>query len=267
MTWHLDAPLWESYTLGRLSPAAEASVEMHVAGCAQCRALARHHDPAPAQVWDDVRVAIAAPPPTLGDRLLRLVGVDERDRVLLRAVDSMRTPWATAVGSAVAAVVLAGQAGRYSTLTFLVLSPLVPVLAVVAAYAVTDPLREVTAATPYSKARLGLLRTVATLAVAIPVLSTLTLLVPALGDLAWVWCLPGLALTSASLALLERFSPTTVGTAVSAAWVALVLVTQSTGELLTVTSAPVQGVAAALAVALACSFVHSTHHHLPRRIR
>ena len=37
MSWHLEQHTWDAYAAGRLDPVAEASVEAHVTGCAQCR--------------------------------------------------------------------------------------------------------------------------------------------------------------------------------------------------------------------------------------
>ena len=37
MSWHVEQHTWEAYSMGHLDPVAEASVEAHVTGCAQCR--------------------------------------------------------------------------------------------------------------------------------------------------------------------------------------------------------------------------------------
>jgi hypothetical protein len=128
-------------------------------------------------------------------------------------------PWAVAVGAAFVCAILAGFAPtRYQDVWFLLLAPMIPVLAVVAAYDATDPLREVAAAAPYSKLRMALLRTAFALAVALPVTAAIGLLLPGLESLAFVWLLPGLVLTCLGLVLLTWLSPWRSGALVAGAW-------------------------------------------------
>ena len=59
MTWHVEPSVWEAYVAGQLDLAAEASVETHVVGCAECRAAANSHvaPEAAEAVWTQVRAA------------------------------------------------------------------------------------------------------------------------------------------------------------------------------------------------------------------
>ena len=130
---------------------------------------------------------------------MRRLGVAADDAVVVSAADSFLVPWAVAVGFAVA-VRLRRRAGGSGPgqpdAAFLALAPLVPVLAVVASYDALDPLREVVAATPYSKLRLALLRATAALAVAVPATMAIGLVVPNMEDLALAWLAPSLGLTA-----------------------------------------------------------------------
>ncbi|MFY9913275.1 MAG: zf-HC2 domain-containing protein [Nocardioidaceae bacterium] len=253
MSWHLEQHTWEAYAAGRLDPVAEASVEAHVTGCAQCRDAARS-TVTPAQtraVWDAVRTSIAEPVLPAPLRLLRRLGTPTHDLVVVSAADSLLVSWAAAVGLALLSACLVGLAGLSPSdqdAAFLALAPLVPVLAVVMAYDALDPLREVCLATPYSKLRLALLRATATLAVAIPATLAVGLLVPGMHDLAFVWLLPSLGLTTGALALLTWVAAPAAGAIVAVSWAGLVIVLKSGWNVLVLTSAPAQLACIGLAV-------------------
>ncbi|MET9449207.1 zf-HC2 domain-containing protein [Streptomyces cinerochromogenes] len=126
-------------------------------------------------------------------------------RLLWAAGPAVRGAWLPAVLTvAVAALALsyvAGFAGARALL--LAVAPVVPVAGVALSYGPhADPLHEVAAATPGGGLRLALTRTVAVLAVSVPLLTLAGLLLPASGaPAAAAWLLPGLALALASLAL------------------------------------------------------------------
>jgi Putative zinc-finger len=227
MSWHVDAPVWEAYAAGRLDPAAELSLESHLTGCPDCRAAARSQV-APAavdEVWSRVRLTISGPARPLPQRAMRRLGVPADDVVVVSAADSFMVPWAVAVGFAVVSACVVGLAGlgpANRDAMFLALVPLVPVLAVVASYDALDPLREVVAATPYSKLRLALLRATAALAVAVPATMTIGFVVPDMEDLALTWLAPSLGLTLAALVLLTWFEAWVTGGLVTSAWVTAV---------------------------------------------
>jgi hypothetical protein len=253
MSWHVEPHTWEAYTAGRLDVVAEASVETHVTGCARCRAAARSAgSPADASaVWDAVRTSIAEPTFPAPLRLLRRLGTPTHDLVLVSVADSLLVPWATAVGFAVLSACLIGLLGLdpvNQDAAFVALSPLVPVLAVVAAYDALDPLREVSLVTSYSKLRLALLRAGASLSVAVPAALAIGFVVPGMQHLAFVWLLPSLGLTTGLLALLTWLRAPAAGAIVAGTWVFLVVVLRSGWDVLVLTSAPAQLAYAGLAV-------------------
>ncbi|MFH9083096.1 zf-HC2 domain-containing protein [Streptomyces sp. NPDC017673] len=126
-------------------------------------------------------------------------------RLLWAAGPAVRGAWLPAVlGVAVAALALSYGAGFPGARALLLaIAPVVPVAGVALSYGPhADPLHEVTAATPGGGLRLALTRTVAVLAVSLPLLTLTGLLLPASGaPAAAAWLLPGLALALASLAL------------------------------------------------------------------
>ena len=257
MSWHVDAPVWEAYAAGRLEPAAELSLESHVTSCPDCRGAARSQVAPGAidEVWDHVRQTISAPAPTLPQRVMRRLGVRPDDAVVVSAADAFMLPWAVAVGFAVVSACVVGFAGlgpASQDMAFLALVPLVPVLAVVASYDALDPLREVVAATPYSKLRLALLRAAAALAVAAPVTMAIGFVVPNMGDLALAWLAPSLGLTLAALVLLTWFDAWVTGALVASAWVTVVVLLRTGDEVgaLTTPAAQVAFVLGAGALAL-----------------
>jgi hypothetical protein len=247
MSWHVDAPVWEAYAAGRLDPATELSLESHLTGCPDCRAAARS-EVAPAavdEVWTHVRQTISAPAQTLPQRAMRRLGVRADDAVVVSAADSFMVPWAVAVGFAVVSACVVGLAGLGPAgrdVAFLALVPLVPVLAVVASYDALDPLREVVAATPYSKLRLALLRAAAALAIAVPATMTIGFVVPNMEHLALAWLAPSLGLTLAALLLLTWFEAWVTGGLVASAWVTVVALLR-TGDQVDALATPVVQVA------------------------
>jgi hypothetical protein len=255
MSWHLEQHTWQAYAAGRLDPVAEASVEAHVTGCAQCRDAARSAI-TPAQttaVWDAVRTSIAQPVLPAPLRLLDRLGLPTHDLVAVSAADSLLVPWAASVGFALLStcvVALAGLSPANQDATFLALTPLVPVLAVAMAYDALDPLREVSLSTPYSKLRLALLRATATLAVAVPATLALGLVVPGMQDLAFAWLLPSLGLTVGVLVLLTWLEAPYAGALVAGSWVALVVVLRSGWDVRVLTSPSAQLACVATALLL-----------------
>jgi hypothetical protein len=265
MTWHVDTHVWEAYAGGRLEPATEASVDAHVVSCPSCRTAASSYvEPAVLEsVWPSVSVRIARPVLPAWLRPLRRVGVPDDDLVLLSAA-SLLAPWAIAVASALSCAMVTGLLTRYQDIAFLLLAPLIPVLAVVATYDSTDPLREVSTVTAYSKLRLALLRTVAALAVAVPVTMAVGLLIPGLEPLAFQWLLPALGLTLTALVLLTRFTAWIAGGAVAGAWTVAVVALGRLHEVDVLTAPAVQaGFAAVAAVLAAVVLIRTSTLRLP----
>lgn len=240
--WHVEARVWEAYAAGELDPVAEASVDAHVMSCPACRNSARTHvervelEP----VWQSIRAEVSRPQLPASVAWLRRLGVPHDDLVLLTASGGLLEAWAVAVGTALVCVFAVTFAPVHQQTSFLLLAPLVPVLAVVAAYDATDPLRTLLTSTPYSKLRLALLRTAATLAVAVPVTLAVSLVLPGLDSLTFMWLLPGLALTASTLVLLTWLRPWTAATSAGLAWAAVVTGTASLWQVSDLTGAGAQ---------------------------
>lgn len=256
--WHVDSLTWRAYAAGRLDPAAEAAVDAHVIACDGCRAGARELLPDPEPLWHAVHDVIARPRLRWWIRWLRRIGVPDGDLAVMAAADDLLLPWAVAVGGALVSVIAAGNLGRHDDAAFLLLAPLMPVLAVIAAFDATDPMRELATTTPYSKLRLALLRTAATLAVALPVTVAASAAVPVLRPLTWVWLLPSLGLTCAALVLLTWTSTRACAVIVAASWVGVVAVVTGAGRLDAVGTLSGQLAFAAVTAALIAAFIRVT---------
>lgn len=221
--WHVTPDLWRDYREGALDPLLEASLERHVGGCGQCRQDARLLAPPDPGTWQQIHVQIARPrlPRSLAWAVRR--GLPEDQATLLATSRDLTLSAATAVGAAVASAILVGLLGSRSPFTpdlaFLLLAPLIPMLAVVAAYDSTDGLRELTGTTPFSSLRLALLRTGAALAAGIPATFLVGLLIPGIGPATAGWLLPGLALTVAGLASLTWVTARVAAPCLTAAWI------------------------------------------------
>jgi hypothetical protein len=256
MTWHVETPVWEAYVAGRLDAAAEASVDTHVVACPACRAQATSVVPGETReaVWAAVREQITVSPEPLAPRLLRRLGVPSDNLVIVSAADALLLPWGVAVGLAIACACVVGLAGLGPVdqhAVFLAMAPLVPVLAVVTAFEVLDPLREVASPTPYSKLRLALLRGTAALTVALPATFAVGVVVPDMHDLAFVWLLPSLGLTIGGLGLLTWLDARVAGAVVGVAWVTAIVVLRVGGRISVVTTPATQVACLALAGLLA----------------
>ena len=261
--WHVPAEVWPAYAGGLLTPAAEASLETHVVGCPTCREAARAQVTASTTetIWRAVRATVTSPQVPRPVRWVGRLGVPEHELVLLGSADAVVLPWVTAVGAAITVALISGL-GSVAYLPhdvlFIALAPLVPLLAVLAAFDATESLREVSAATPYPKLRLGLTRATVALAVAVPAMVALGLVVPPLEAYAFLWLLPALALTTSALVLLTWLPPRVVGTVLGLAWLSFASCAGGVGRLDLVTAAIPQVVFGAVALLLVALFVAGT---------
>lgn len=219
MTWHADPTTLSRYAAGAVDAVTAASVEAHLAGCADCRAaLAPYADASRMErLWHAVVSDLDAPRLTLAERALRAAGVrDDRAR-LLAATTSLRTSWLLSVMTVAAFAVLAGRASPDGDLFFLFFAPLVPVAGVAAAYGPgVDAAYEVGVAAPFSGVRLLLLRTVAVLTFSMAVLAAAAVAVPGLAGAGWL--LPALGMSAATLALATRTTPAVAAGIVAFCW-------------------------------------------------
>lgn len=189
MTWHASDDLLLGYADGDdLAADVAWAVEVHLESCADCRArlatTATAVVPLLDQVWANLE---PAPEPAPG----------RRGRWLATWATPAMVPW-LAMTAVVTLFALA--ADRFIPAPFpslaLLLAPIAPVAAVAAAWARgLDPAHELVAATPRSGLYLVLRRTLAVLAVVIPLLAITTWSSPLR------WLLPCLAFTVATLAL------------------------------------------------------------------
>ncbi|GGY64131.1 hypothetical protein GCM10010300_04100 [Streptomyces olivaceoviridis] len=228
--WHVPDDQATRYAEGTLPDPDAWSLEKHVEDCARCasRVSAAVGGTAAGTVLAAVRAAVLESAPgaaVSGEAVLgraamtpaagaagpteAVLGgrpvVSRFARLLWAAGPAVRGAWLPAVlGVAVAALALSYGAGFPGARALLLaIAPVVPVAGVTLSYGPhADPLHEVTAATPGGGLRLALTRTVAVLAVSLPLLTLTGLLLPASGaPAAAAWLLPGLALALASLAL------------------------------------------------------------------
>ncbi|MFE4332740.1 zf-HC2 domain-containing protein [Streptomyces sp. NPDC056831] len=169
-------------------------------------------------------------PGSVLNRHVRLPGSATRaGRLLWAAGPALRGAWLLAlVLVAVGALALAYVAGLGAATRplLLVIAPVLPLAGVVVSYGRhTDPMHEITAATPSGGLRLLLTRTAAVLGVSIPALTLAGAALPtsAAGPGPAAWLLPGLAMTLAALALGSYVGCRTGASSVAVAWAAAVL--------------------------------------------
>ncbi|MFG2356127.1 zf-HC2 domain-containing protein [Streptomyces sp. NPDC048521] len=241
--WHVCADLAARYAEGVLPEPDAWSLEKHVEGCAGCasRVSDAVRGTAAGAVLAEVRdavltaVPVAAPgrqvrPDTPPARLTRprTPPVTSRlARLLWAAGPAVRGAWLPAVlvvaAGALALAYGTGFPGARALL--LAVAPVVPVAGVALSYGPhADPVHEIAAATPGGGLRLALTRTVAVLAVSLPLLTLTGLLLPASGaPAAAAWLLPGLALALGTLALASFVGCRTAAGLTGGGWLCAVL--------------------------------------------
>jgi hypothetical protein len=267
--WHAGPDLLRQYAEGRLDPVAQAAVETHVERCASCRAdsVALVSPASLAPVWERVLVDVRTPEPSRLTRLLRWLHVPEVDVVVLRASGNLVVALAVAVAAALAFALAAAQLSHdRQQLAWLAIAPLLPALLVAGAYDSTDPIRGLADATPYSKLRVALLRTLVAVLGAVPLVLVMGL-VPEIDISVVAWLLPALAVACVLLVLLTRWSAAVSVAAVAVGWVLGVAALRA-GDQLDQVTAPL-GQSLSLLVAVACALVLSRRWGLlrPERAR
>ena len=163
-----------------------------------------------------VRDEIEVPRASALERLLVRLGLPPGDAMLVAAAPALRGSWICAVALAVAFAVGGAVAARNGSVTmFLIVAPIVPVLAVATAFGPeAGPALEQESSAPYPLARLVLLRTAAVLLAALPVVLVGQLVFPEAA--AWVWLLPALGFTAVVLAVSTWFGPWRPASAITA---------------------------------------------------
>jgi hypothetical protein len=226
-TWHADASVLAAYVSGSLDAVNGASVEQHLIACGQCRgAIAGLVDSGDLTTgWDRVQDAVERPSLPAPIRLARALGLREPTAVLLTASASLRTAWVSSSVVALGFAFLASRLAEDDVLwPFLLIAPLIPVLGVAASYGpATDPLETLIITSPYGRARLILVRTLAVLTASLPVAFLLGLALPGPQWVAAAWLGPAIAMIPVLLALASFVGPRLAGSAVAIGWSALVL--------------------------------------------
>lgn len=222
--WHAEETELAGYVAGGSPPMLAASIEAHLLACAGCRdRLAQvAGETERAKGWERLAESIDRPSPRLADRL---------PGGLWLARSTIATP--AMLWSALVAIVLVGLVPLATTLlaadagllALLIVAPLAPVAAVAVAYrGWSDPVGEISLATPAAGLRLVAMRALVVSLAALPVsfavfwaVDTWIEAVPM--TVVAAWCLPGLAL--AALVLLAgttRIDPVVVAAVVSVGW-------------------------------------------------
>jgi hypothetical protein len=221
-TWHLDRDLADRYTDGRARGALAASVEQHLLGCAECRALLHPDRPRLDAVWAGVVDRVEAPPVGIVERLLRTLGISGATARLVAATPTLRSAWVVGVCVVLALALAAAHASPRGTVVFVAMAPVLPLAGVALAFNPrTDPFLELAAASPYSLVRLLVARTAFVVATTLLPAAVLTPLLPGDRWLTVAWLLPGLAMSSVVLALARRVEPFVSALVLAGGWLAL----------------------------------------------
>jgi hypothetical protein len=215
------------YANGDLDHARVLSVEAHTLRCAECRErLSDLALPLVERTWPAIADAIDTPRVPWIERLLGRLGVSPPVARLIGTTPSIRLSWymstVASLGFGVALSHVASGASR--SLPFLIIAPLMPVLAIAAVYG--SPFgntNEIEQATPFAPWRLLLLRSMSVLVVCVVSSAALSLAIPGPAARAWLWLAPALALSALVLALSTWVSLSRAATASAAAWIALAI--------------------------------------------
>jgi hypothetical protein len=230
--WHLDPGLLEQYETGVLGPSRIMAVEAHLLACAGCRALIPADDAWLADSWSAVYDDIHAPRVGSIQRLLTRAGLPEHRFRLLTATPTLRWSWVLATAGVLMLAVAAARVGADSSVpiaqAFLVLAPILPVIAVSGAYGPpADPMHEITGTTPAAGPALVLWRAVSVIGVAVLMATGAAVLLPGPGWYAAAWLLPALLLCTGTLALATVLSLPVAAGILGGLWITGVLAAAS----------------------------------------
>jgi hypothetical protein len=230
--WHLDPGLLEQYETGVLGPSRIMAVEAHLLACAGCRALIPADDAWLADSWSAVYDDIHAPRVGSIQRLLTRAGLPEHRFRLLTATPTLRWSWVLATAGVLMLAVAAARVGADSSVpiaqAFLVLAPILPVIAVSGAYGPpADPMHEITGTTPAAGPALVLWRAVSVIGVAVLMATVAAVLLPGPGWYAAAWLLPALLLCTGTLALATVLSLPVAAGILGGLWITGVLAAAS----------------------------------------
>lgn len=267
--WHADDEALRGLLDGTVGPVVAASLEAHVMRCDACRGELNSmaFDDSLERTWSAIRDELEVPHPGRVERLLQRCGMSEETGRLLAAVPAMRGAWLLGVAAALSfAGLAAGFAGDLGVGLFLLIAPLAPVAGVAAAFGDADPAHEMVITTPYSAARLLLLRTAAVLATCAPIAMLVGLTLPGPVWLTIAWLTPTAAGIAVTLALAPLIGLINAAVDVAVIWSALTVSVTRAHEPLVVVGSMAQLVCLALfAVAGAAVLSNSRILDFPRR--
>jgi hypothetical protein len=231
-SWHVEDRDLRRWLAHNTALATSVSIEQHLVSCDGCidrvGALSRQDSALDAELehgWERVRDAVELHRPSWLERGLTTVGLPAHEAQLVAAARAFRGPLLVAVLVVLVFAELAGQFGQArGEFFFLLVAPLLPSAAVAFAYdPELEPALEQELCTPYPPARLVVLRTIAVLALAIPVAVLLGLVLP--GPISFLWLLPAAGFVAADLALSTWISPLRGVAVISGVWSVTVWVT------------------------------------------
>lgn len=208
MTWHIPEPMALAYVSGDVQGARAASIEAHVMTCAACRSLVGGEVAVDRleSIWSEVQEQVDAPRASWIERLLTGVGIPSSDARLVASAPSLHLSWLMAMAGVLAFAAWASQNGDRGLALFLIVAPIVPVVAVAGAYGRwVDPTYEISVSSSYPTLRLLLLRSTAVVVACGVLAGGASLLVPD-ARVAAAWVLPSLALVTVTL-VLSRWMP------------------------------------------------------------
>ena len=219
--WHVDDETLRHYVERVDSMAEGASVEQHVLTCERCRSRVNNAAYLAIDlgaVWASTLDAVEVPRPSVFERLLRTAGLPPHEARMVAVASAFRGVWLVGVATVLAFAALAAKLGNADGVWFLLgVAPTAPCLLVAFSYDRRwDPALEPEMATPYPALRLVLLRTIAVLALALPVVLLLGLFVP--GEAPFAWLLPAVGFVAVVLAASTWVSPLNAATVVSTIW-------------------------------------------------
>ena len=229
-TWHVPEGAIAAYLAGATDEVQTCSMEAHVLACPTCQAAvaastrAADGPTAPAasafeEMWASIVDELDAPHRTWLERVAVRVGVSASTARLLSATRALRLAFASSVAAAVALTILCSKATESDPSAFLVLGPLVPLIAIGTSFgSIGDPTYEVTLAAPIDKVRLFALRASIVMTGALVALLIGALTVPGLGSAELLWLLPSAALVAVTLGLATWTKAATAAPTVAVVW-------------------------------------------------
>ena len=227
MNWHAPTELLSAYARGDLDHARVLSIEAHTLSCAECRErLSDLAAPLAERTWPAIADTIDTAEVPWIERWLERLGVSRSTARLIGTTPSMRLSWfmSTVLSLAFGVALSHAASGASRSLPFLMIAPLVPVLAIAVAYG--SPLgntSEMERATPFAPWRLLLLRSMTVLAVSVVTSAILSLGVAGPASRAWLWLAPALALSAVVLALSTWFSLSRAATITAVLWIVTIV--------------------------------------------